>query len=257
MIRGGAQKIPSINLRGNEDPMLTKSKLSSKVICITGANRGIGLGLTTQLLKGGHQVYATTRSLARSQELVNLKEKFPDQLSILELDVSDAKSMDHLASHFTSKSLDVLINNAGILLPDRSTQGQIHWQNIQDSFIVNTMGPMGVTEALRPAIKRAKSPIVLSISSQLGSISENNSGDHNGYRMSKAALNMWNRSFAAENKEITAVVLHPGWVKTDMGGEKAPTSIEESCRGIIKVLEGLEPAHTGQFLDFCGKKISW
>ncbi len=237
--------------------MFTTSKLSRKVFCITGANRGIGLGLTSQLLKGGHQVYATSRPISRSQELINLKEQFPDLLSILELDVSDPKSIENLVANFASKGLDVLINNAGILLPDRSSQGQIHWQNIQDSFVVNTMGPMRVTETLLPAIKRGKSPIVLSISSQLGSISENTSGDHYGYRMSKAALNMWNRSFSVAYKEITAVVLHPGWVKTDMGGEKAPTSIEESCLGIVKVLEGLDLTHSGQFFDFCGKKISW
>jgi NAD(P)-dependent dehydrogenase (short-subunit alcohol dehydrogenase family) len=231
-----------------------------KTYLITGANRGIGLGLTKQLLEQGHPVYATTRNIEASRDLLMLKEKFKDLCRLLELDVEKPESiyaMSKGVGGIANQSIDVLINNAGVYVDDFQIDTGFKVDQIQKSFQVNTIGPMLVTQALLPLLRRAGRPIVATMTSKMGSIGDNSSGGHYAYRMSKAALNMWCRSFAVDHKDIISVVLHPGWVKTEMGGSAAPISIDESCKGLIKVIDSLTLQKSGKFFDFQGKPIEW
>ncbi len=227
---------------------------------ITGANRGIGLGLTKLLLDQGHTVYATTRNLAASHELLTLKEKFKGGCILLELDVEKPTSISAMAKGvggIEDQTIDVLINNAGVYVDDFHIESGFKVDQIQKSFQVNTIGPMLVTQTLLPLLRRSGRPVVATMTSKMGSIGDNSSGGHYAYRMSKAALNMWCRSFAVDHKDIVSVVLHPGWVKTEMGGSSAPTSVEESCRGLIKVIDNLTFQKSGKFFDFQGQSIEW
>ena len=116
---------------------------------------------------------------------------------------------------------------------------------------------MRVTRALLPNLRMAKAPKVINITSRMGSIDDNTSGGYYGYRMSKTALNMFNSSFSREFKDILAVVMHPGWVKTDMGGPSAPTEIYDSVKGLLSVINSLSLKDSGRFVDFRGEGIKW
>ena len=228
-----------------------------KTYLVTGANRGLGLGITKELIAQGCRVLVTTRMMDGRSERGQTAAKNPQQVKVFTVDVSDQRSIETLAHDLKNETIDVLVNNAGIFLPDADERGQFKWDHIQQTFLINTLGPMRVTEALLPQLSRAARPLVITVSSLMGSIADNSSGGSYGYRISKAAVNMWSRSFAKDHKNITTVVIHPGWVQTDMGGRNAPLSIEESCKGMIQVMMSLDHSRSGEFLDYKGRPIPW
>lgn len=228
-----------------------------KTYLVTGANRGLGLGITKELLSGGSLVLATTRTNTPSSELSQLATKFPANLKIFVADMNDQKSIDVLAGELKDLTLDVLVNNAGVFLPDTDDKGNLKLENINQSFVTNAIGPMRITQALLPHLKKSSRPIVATLSTLMASITDNTSGGSYGYRMSKVAVNMWSRNFARDHKNIISVAIHPGWVQTDMGGFNAPLSVEESCKDIVQLLTKLEPSHSGEFVDHKGKQIPW
>lgn len=219
---------------------------------ITGTSRGIGLELTKQALENGDQVLACARNPQGSRQLMQLEKEFPKLLSVAAVDVAAADAAEKIATTLKSWShIDTLINNAGIFAQATSRK------DFLDSFITNSVAPFEITTALIPWLKKSASPKVVNVTSLMGSIEDNGSGGYYAYRSSKCALNMINKSLSQDNKWLTTIVIHPGWVQTEMGGTGAPTPTEESARGIWKVTRDLSAANSGAFFDFRGKQLPW
>jgi NAD(P)-dependent dehydrogenase (short-subunit alcohol dehydrogenase family) len=224
-------------------------------VLVTGANRGIGLELAKQFLAGGYDVIGTARAPAEATELR------ASGARVVALDVTDATSVAALVESLQGTAIDILVNNAGIF-PRTGTMGSIAtitFDEIEQTLETNTIGPMRVTQALLPNLRAGKRKLIVSISSRLGSIEFNTNGNYYGYRESKAALNVFMRSLAMELKSdgFTCVAMSPGWVRTDMGGPQATLSPEESVKGILAVLESLEPEDSGTFRSYDGAKMPW
>jgi len=221
-------------------------------VVVTGASRGIGLELTTIALNKGDQVLAVARDPKRSRGLMALQKEFGDKLSLCAADVAHPEAAEMILNSVANWSaIDTLINNAGIFRKDERAD------DFLESFRVNSVAPFLVTKTLLPKLRKGNSPRVLQITSLMGSIEDNSSGGSYAYRASKAALNMLNKCLAVENNWLTTIVIHPGWVKTDMGGSGAPVEVAESAQGIWKVAHALKHADSGQFFDFRGKKLPW
>lgn len=221
-------------------------------VVITGASRGIGLHLTRQALERGDFVLAIARRPQGSEALKELAEKFGGQLSLLALNLKDAEAPERIAAAVEGwNAVDVVINNAGILL-----QGE-RLEDFMESFHVNSVLPYFVSQALAPMLKKSSQPRVIQLTSKMGSIADNSSGGHVSYRASKAALNMINKCLAQDNPWLTAVCVHPGWVKTDMGGTAAPVEPADSAAGIWRVALQARPEQSGTFVDYTGKPIPW
>jgi len=219
---------------------------------VTGANRGIGLEWVRQLVARGEDVVATARDLEGAKEMRATGARCE------RLEVTDASSVAELARRLDGTPLDVLVNNAG-----KGGSGQpferLDWNDVADAFAVNAIGPMRVTQALLPNLRAGQRKLVASLTSRMGSIDDNSSGGYYAYRASKAALNMMNKSLAIDLARwgFTCVVLHPGWVQTDMGGPGAPLPPRQSVAGMLDVLQRLRPQDSGKFFDHAGATIPW
>jgi NAD(P)-dependent dehydrogenase (short-subunit alcohol dehydrogenase family) len=230
----------------------------AKTVLITGANRGIGLGLTWYFLEKGYDVVATTRNLTKSTELNSLAKDYTGRCVIETCDVKSDLSVKALADKLKAKgSLDILINNAGISKDSASGFKETSLKDVEEMFHVNAVSAMRVTQEVIGLLEKATAPIIANISSKMGSMSDNASGGYYGYRMSKAAMNMFAVCLAKDFPNITTVTLHPGWVKTDMGGQNAPTTVKESTKGLGSLIENLKKPDSGKFLDFQGETIPW
>lgn len=221
-------------------------------ILITGANRGLGLELARQLADRGDDVLATYRDSASADDLMQLG------VRTARLDVSDTASVESLVESLPPGGLDLLINNAGIGVGHREL-GHLDYERVSRYFETNAVGPLRLTESLLPQLKAGRRKLIVNMTSRMGSIGDNTSGDAYGYRASKAALNMFTRSLAIDLAKdgFICVVLHPGWVQTDMGGPSASVPVGESVAGLLRVIDGLGPADSGRFFDFSGQEIAW
>ncbi len=218
-------------------------------VLITGASRGIGFGLTTRALAQGDTVIAVTR---KADKMKSLQADYQKNLIVLEADISQLSSLKTISSKVSELgTLDLLINNAGILKPGET------FEDLSESFQVNATMPFLLTKTLLPFVKKSKSPKVAQISTKMSSIDDNSSGGSQAYRASKIALNMLTRGLMIENRDVSFALIHPGWVKTDMGGSSAPVEIVDSAKGIWKVIEAMNPKSSGQFIDFKGNEIAW
>ena len=226
---------------------------------ITGASRGIGLEFTRQLLGQGWRVTATARNPHGSDGLKRLMQDFQDTLHVAPLDVRSRDSMQSVASRFSGKPLDLLINNAGVLQDQGRTFESIEAQTILESIETNAVAPLVLTQLLLPSLRLSRRALAVFITSKMGSITDNTSGGYYAYRSSKAALNMLVRSMALDLKPagVTCLLLHPGWVKTDMGGAGATLDVVTSVKGMLKVMDEATPATTGSYLDYAGVRIPW
>ena len=221
-------------------------------VVITGANRGLGLEFARQFHAAGARVIGTARRPEAAKELRALG------VRVEQLDVADSKSVARLASRIGDEAVDILINNAGIGGREPSFE-ELDIEGIDRYFQVNSLGPMRVAQALLPALKRGERKLIVNITSTLGSIELNTRGGFWGYRASKAALNMLNRTLAREleSQRFTCVVINPGWVRTDMGGPRARLSPAESIGGMRKVISGLTPEDSGGFFNYRGEPQPW
>jgi NAD(P)-dependent dehydrogenase (short-subunit alcohol dehydrogenase family) len=218
---------------------------------VTGASRGIGLEFTRQLLSDGYRVLAVARN-PEASELAQLKLQHADQLMLLTADLEDPNAPEMIRNALASwPRLDLLINNAGILLREEKQQDLLR------SFQVNAIAPWLLVKALKAALQKSPAPKAIQISSQMGSIADNLSGGHYAYRSSKAALNMLVKSLAMDERWLIAVVMHPGWVQTRMGGEGATISTATSVRGMLKIIHGLQASDSGSFLNYNGATLAW
>lgn len=219
---------------------------------VTGANRGLGLEFVRQLGAAGRNVVATVRRPDEAGELAELGAR------VERLDVTDDDSVAGLARRLEGVSIEVLINNAGYGVGNRRFQ-DVDPDALKHFFDVNSIGPLRVSRALRPHLETGERRTIVNVTSRMGSIDDNASGGAYGYRASKAALNMITASMAVDlgHDGFICIVLHPGWVRTRMGGDNAPLTPEESVRGMLRVIDGLGPEDNGRFLDHSGKEIPW
>lgn len=225
---------------------------AQKTVVITGANRGLGLEFARQLKQQGYEVIGTARSPEKATELKALG------VEVVALDVTDSASVADMAKSLKGRAIDMLINNAGVIGNPQGDIKSFDFDKAMLTYNINSLGPMRVTQALYDQLSLGKEKKVIQITSILGSI-ENNSGGYYDYRASKAALNTMNKSLSIEleSEGFTCVVIHPGWVKTDLGGQGAPLEPQQSIKGMLEVIEQLDRKDTGKFYDYQGNEIAW
>ena len=231
-----------------------------KTMLITGANRGIGLEFCKQYAVAGWRVLACSRRPEGSEALNTLAASHSEQIIVRALDVGNHSQIEKLAESLSDESIDLLINNAGIYnTSPTGTVGNADYEAWMHSFLINTIAPLRMVQAFTSQIARSGQKTSVTISSQMGSIADNTSGGSYIYRTSKAAVNMIVKTLAIDLKStgITSVALHPGWVKTDMGGQNALISTTESVSGMRNVINHLTPADSGKFIAYDGKMVPW
>ena len=229
-------------------------------VLVTGANRGLGLGFTRQLLARGARVIAACRHPGRALKLTELAAAHPGRLSVLPLDLNKERSISGLASEtgMLTDALDVLINNAGVLVSGER-YGELAAHTFADTFATNVIGPLLLTQALTPLLAHGAASRVINLSSDLGSLADTKSLHSPSYAVSKAALNMVTRLTAAElgARGIIVVSMNPGWVKTDMGGAHAPLEVQAAVAAMLGVIDALRLDDAGRFLDYTGADVAW
>ena len=226
-------------------------------IVITGANRGIGLGLTKVFLSENHNVIATTRNPENSTDLLNLKKNYSETLDIIDLDLTNEYSITKFAKNIPFEFIDILVNNAGFMEKTNSSFTSLDISEVSKTIEINTLGPMKITQVLMNKLLNNSNSKSIFITSKMGSIADNHGGSYYSYRMSKTALHMFCRSLSIDYPTITSMVIHPGWVKTDMGGPNAMISIQESCVGLTRVILEATKSSSGKFIDFKGNDLPW
>lgn len=229
-------------------------------VLITGANRGLGLEFTRQLLARGERVIATARQPGQCSALHRLYGVYPGHLSVLPLDSASAASIHELKRELAlvTDTLDLVIANAGVNVRGERF-GQLKPEDLQHSLAVNVMGPVLLAQALTDVLDRAERPRMVYISSILGSISARDSFYVPSYCISKAALNMAMRvlSFPLRERGIRSMALHPGWVRTDMGGDQAPLTPEQSVVGMLRLIDAMDDSQSGRFFGHDGGELAW
>ena len=227
-------------------------------VLITGANRGLGLGFVKKYLEKNVNVLCTTRDISGSKELLECKERYPNNIEIFELDLLKENGAETLANQLNGMPIDILINNAGVGSSNQhfDAVSSKPWLEV---LKVNLIAPLIITQSLFENVKKSSARKIYFLSSQLGSIGDNTSGGMYIYRSSKTGLNQVVKSLSVDLKPegITVVSLHPGWVKTDMGGPNAPVSIDKSIEGMTKVIDRTDINDTGRFLNYDGTELPW
>jgi NAD(P)-dependent dehydrogenase (short-subunit alcohol dehydrogenase family) len=232
-----------------------------KQLLITGANRGIGLEFTQQYLADGWHVYATyrTSSAAANQHSSSaLAALACDQLTLLPLDVTEDASIATLQEQLSGIELDLIINNAGIFGPREQSLGTVSRQQWLEVLNVNSVAPLMLAQALHSNLTAKRGTFAV-MSSRMGSIDENDGGALYLYRSSKTAVNMVVKSLSIDlkNQGINVIALHPGWVRTDMGGPNGSIDTQTSVNGLRQVLDHIDPADNGRFINYDGTSIAW
>jgi NAD(P)-dependent dehydrogenase (short-subunit alcohol dehydrogenase family) len=228
-------------------------------ILITGANRGLGLEFCKQYAQENWTVIACCREPKSATALVKLANEFSN-ISVLPLDLTDLTQIEQLAKQLDDTAIDVLLNNAAVYgdTPGHAF-GNLDYTQWQEAMTINVFAPVKMTEVFLPHLKRGTQKKVVAISSLMGSMTDNGSGGSILYRSSKAALNAAMKSIAIDNRanEIAVLILHPGWVKTDMGGSNAPMEIPESIQKMRDTIANFTLEHSGEFLRFDGASLPW
>ena len=225
-------------------------------VLITGANRGIGLEFTNQYAQDGWKVLACCRNPDFASNLQALA-KTNANIRVLNLDVADFAQIDALAMALKEEKIDVLINNAGVY--PQSNLGDSDTEAWLEAFKINSIAPLRMATAFTPHIAKSELKKLVTLSSKMGSMSDNTSGGSYIYRSSKAAVNMVMKSLSIDlqSSGIAVLTLHPGWVLTDMGGSNALIDTKTSVSGLRKVIANLNMENAGKFIAFDGKEIPW
>ena len=243
--------ILSLSLFPTLDARAQASSWDGLTVVVTGANRGLGLEFAQQLTAAGATVIGTARKPDEADELKATGAR------VEQLDVADAESVAAFAQRLEGVRVDVLLNNAGVM-SNRGAFRDLDLSEVEWVLAVNTIGPMRVTQALLDNMRESERKLIMNMSSGLGSIA-NSQGGFSGYRESKAALNMFTHSLAAELKGegFICIAMSPGWVRTDMGGDQAPLSPAQSIEGMLKVLAGCTTEDSGRYLGHDGAELPW
>ena len=225
-------------------------------VVVTGANRGIGLEFVKQLAARGDEVVATARRPEAADALNALAAESGGKVTVTQLDITDADSLAAFVGGLDA--VDLLINNAGIY-PRSGGIGELDFDAVAKGFEVNAIAPLRLVNAMLGALRQGSGSKIVNVSSQMGSIADNSSGGAYAYRGSKAALNMLTRSLAHDLRPegISAAVIHPGWVQTDMGGPNAKITTEQSVSGMLEQIDALDTARAGSFLNWNGNDLPW
>jgi NAD(P)-dependent dehydrogenase (short-subunit alcohol dehydrogenase family) len=224
-----------------------KQKLQMKTALITGANRGIGLEIAKQLIQKNHKVIVACRQSSDELDILGCQVETG-------FDVADSQSVKKLATKLKDQKIDLLINNAGILIT--SSLDKLNYDAMRKQFEINTLGPLRVTENFLPNLSKGSKIVI--ITSRMGSISDGSGGQY-GYRISKTAVNMAGNCLALDLKDqgIAVALLHPGYVRTGMTGNQGHIDTDESAQGLIQRIEELNMNNTGGFWHTDGTELPW
>ena len=227
-------------------------------LLITGCNRGIGLALARIATARGDHVIATCRDPANAADLQALAAQHSGLVDIHPLDVGDAGAVKDLAGKIGKRAIDILINNAGIIGPLRQSTLDMDFDGFAETFAINTLAPLRLAQVFLPNLRASGHGKLATITSGMGSMSYARS-DRIAYRASKAGVNKVMQGLATDLKPlgIAVLLLHPGWVKTDMGGAGADISVNDSASGILAQIDALTLAKTGSFVDYAGRVMQW
>lgn len=228
-------------------------------VLVTGANRGLGLEFARQYAADGWKVYAACRDPDAARELGQLAAESGGAIRVLALEVTDAASVRAAAGSLAGDPIDLLINNAGVGSPKKQRFGSLDYAAWAQVLDVNTLGPMRVVEAFLDNIAKGSDRKIVTLTSAMGSIADNASGGSYAYRSSKAAVNIVMKSLSIDlaPRGITCVVVHPGWVRTAMGGPDGKLTPTQSVAALRKLIAGLKPEDTGRFFNYDGKTYPW
>jgi NAD(P)-dependent dehydrogenase (short-subunit alcohol dehydrogenase family) len=230
----------------------------TKTLLITGANRGLGLEFVRQYATEDCFIFACCRHPEEADALQTLQKNHPNKIQIQQLDVTSMTDIEKLQQLIT-QPIDILLNVAGTLIMDPPL-GKLEIENFTKTFLVNTVSPIKMTEAFTKQVAKSHLKLIVALSSSMGSIAENTSGGYYSYRSSKSALNMVMKSAAYDlmSHGIKVLLLHPGWVKTRMGGTEAALEPEISIAGMRKVIESYNPpAGEVTFYRYNGEIVPW
>ena len=224
-----------------------------KTVLIVGASRGLGLGLVREYLAEGWDVIATSRGTDGA--LHDLAASTDGRLRLETLDVTDASGLDALKRALAGKALDVLFVSAGVMGERDGQAANVEPDEFARVLVTNALAPLKIIETLGDAV--ARDGAIVAMTSTLGSVAGNTSGGTEVYRASKAALNTLLRSYAARHPQRAIVAMHPGWVRTEMGGANATVSVEDSTRGMVAAIAARAGKAGCVFIDYRGQTIPW
>jgi len=229
---------------------------SNKRLLLIGASRGLGLAMAKEYLERGWRVVATVRGAARTA-LHELAEPSGGRLEVEIVDINDPDQVAALRARLGSRRFDMLFVNAGVKNDDLETIADVSTDEFVRVMVTNALSPMRVVETLQDVVLPTGAIAVMS--SGQGSVANNLSGNYEVYRGSKAALNMFMRSYAARHKDDprTLLLLAPGWVRTDLGGPQARLSVEESIPNLADAIAAQEGKAGLQYLDYLGRTVPW
>ena len=229
-----------------------------KTIIVTGANRGIGLELVKQYCNRNYQVIGTYRDETTSGELISMSRNL-DNLKVYSLDVSSDQSLKDFSSKLGETPVDIFINNAGVYGPRDSSFNNVDEKKWIPVFQTNAIAPLLLTQLIIDNLRNGSQKKLIYITSKMGSIDDNKSGGAYIYRSSKTALNSVVKSISVDlaKDDMKVVLLHPGWVRTDMGGPNGLIDTTASVSGMTEVIDSLSQSDSGCFFNYDGSKIPW
>ena len=227
-------------------------------VLVTGANRGIGLEFVKHYLDRGDRIIGTYRDIESSDELIQMSEDH-GRLETHTLDVSSDISLEDFPNQLRDMPIDIFINNAGVYGPRDSTFNNVDEKNWIPVLRVNAIAPLILTQLIIDNLRKSSVKKLIYITSKMGSIDDNKGGGSYVYRSSKTALNAVVKSISVDlaDEGMRVALLHPGWVRTDMGGPNGLIDTKTSVSGMIQVIDGLEQSNSGGFYNYDGVEIPW
>jgi len=233
--------------------------VENRTVLVTGANRGLGLEFVRQYAEAGWNVRAACRAPRAARELKELESRHGERIRVLAIDILESKSVKDAAGALRGEPVDLLLNNAGVGGPPAQKIGSFDyaaWAKVLDA---NVLGPARMIEAFIDNVAEGRDKRIVTVTSRMGSIADNSSGGSYAYRSSKAGVNAAMKSFAIDlaPRGITCVVVHPGWVRTDMGGAGGKLAPAESVKSLRALIAELSPADSGKFFNVDGEELPW
>jgi len=228
-------------------------------VLITGASRGIGLEMVKYAIEHNWRVFACCRHPQQADSLLAVAKLANGRVSVHVADLDELATIQALAYELRNEAIDILINNAGIYGSDKSKFGNVDVSSWINTFQINSIAPLKISEALIEQLRMGDKKVIACMSSKMGSMADNGYGNSYIYRSSKAALNSVVKSMSIDLRQdgIKCVALHPGWVKTDMGGPNAEISARESVTSLFNIMLALNTEDSGRFIDIDGADIPW